>query len=541
VGARIYGPQTVYVSEINVTGAEGASSISTDNGTLQLSAEVLPLNASNKVISWSVINGTGQATINSSGLVTAAANGSVTVRATATDGSAIFGTIILTISNQVIPVSSISITGAGGASIITTDNGTLQLSASVLPGNATNKNVTWTIANGTGQATISSSGLVTAVTNGTVTATATASDGSGVTGLITITIDNFIIPVTNISVTGADGITSIATDKGTLQLIATVLPVNVSDKTVRWSLINVSGQATISPTGVVTAVANGTVTAVATANDGSGARGILGITISNQAALISSITVTGPGGATIITTKDGSLQLSAAILPEYATDKSLNWSLTNGTGEAFISSAGLVTALANGIVTARATAMDGSGIYGTLDITISGQVIAVTNITVSGENGITTISEHKGSLQLSASVLPSNATYKDVTWSIVYGTELASINSSGLVTAIENGTATAQATANDGSGVYGTIDIDINHTSQNPYSIIVNTDEIIITFFKDFVSCFVDLYNLQGTHIMQKIVDSDTITLDISHVAPGLYLIVVSKGELYAVEKVMLQ
>ena len=110
---------------------------------------------------------------------------------------------------------------------------------------------------------------------------------------------------------------------------------------------------------------------------------------------------------------------------QYASNKTVNWSLTNGTGEAVINSSGLVTALGNGTVTARATAMDGSGIYGTLEITISGQVIPVTNITVTGENGVNTITEHNGSLQLNASVLPSNATYKDVTWSMVSGTELA--------------------------------------------------------------------------------------------------------------------
>ena len=101
--------QTVYVSDINVTGAGGASTINTDNGTLQLSAEVLPSNATNKTVTWSIINGTGQATINSSGLVTAVANGTVTARATATDGSAISGTMLITISNQVVPVTGISV------------------------------------------------------------------------------------------------------------------------------------------------------------------------------------------------------------------------------------------------------------------------------------------------------------------------------------------------------------------------------------------------------------------------------------------------
>ena len=71
-----------------------------------------------------------------------------------------------------VPVSGITVTGAGGAATITVDNGTLQLSANVTPSNATNKTVTWSISNGTGQASISASGLVTAVANGTVTAKA---------------------------------------------------------------------------------------------------------------------------------------------------------------------------------------------------------------------------------------------------------------------------------------------------------------------------------------------------------------------------------
>jgi len=72
----------------------------------------------------------------------------------------------------VIAVTGITVTGAGGATTITTDSGTLQLSAAFLPSDATNKTVTWSVTNGTGQATINSNGLVTAVANGTVTAKA---------------------------------------------------------------------------------------------------------------------------------------------------------------------------------------------------------------------------------------------------------------------------------------------------------------------------------------------------------------------------------
>ncbi|MGA2406256.1 MAG: Ig-like domain-containing protein [Bacteroidales bacterium] len=463
VGARVYSSQRVPVTGIDVTGAGGATVITTDNGTLQLSATVLPGNATDKTVTWSIVNGTGEATISSTGLVTAVDNGSVTARATANDGSGVSGTLDITISNQIVPVTGVSVNGAGGATIIAEDNGSLQLSTEVLPANATDKTVTWSLVNGTGQATINATGLVTAVDNGTVTARATANDGSGVSGTLVITISNQIIPVTGITVTGAGGATTIITDNGSLQLNDAVLPVNATDKTVTWSIVNGSGEATINATGLITAVDNGIVTARATANDGSGVYGTLVITISNQTVPVTDITVSGAGGATTITADNGSLQLSAAVLPVDATDNTVTWSINNGSGQAAIDATGLVTALNNGTVTARATANDGSGVYATLVITISNQIIPVTGITVSGAGGATTITADNGSLQLSAALLPANATDKTVTWSIVNGSGEATINVTGLVTAIDNGTVAARATANDGSGVFGTLVITISN------------------------------------------------------------------------------
>ena len=264
------GTSTIPVTGITVTGAGGSSVITTDNGTIQLSAAIAPTNATNQTVTWTIANGTGQATISSTGLVTAVSNGTVTARATANDGSGIYGTLVITISSQVIPVTGITVTGAGGSSVITTDNGTIQMSAAIAPTNATNQTVTWTIANGTGQATISSTGLVTAVSNGTVTARATANDGSGIYGTLVITISSQVIPVTGITVTGAGGSSVITTDNGTIQLSAAIAPTNATNQTVTWTIANGTGQATISSTGLVTAVSNGTVTARATANDGSG-------------------------------------------------------------------------------------------------------------------------------------------------------------------------------------------------------------------------------------------------------------------------------
>ena len=451
----------VPVTGITVTGEGGATTITRDNGTLALTATVTPANATNKSVTWSIINGTGQATISSTGVVTAVANGTVTARATANDGSGVYGQLVITISGQVIPVAGITVTGEGGATTITEDNGTLALTATVTPANATNKSVTWSITNGTGQATISSTGLVTAVADGTVTARATANDGSGVSGQLVITISGQTIPVTGITVTGAGGSSVISSDGGQLQLTATVTPSNATNNTVTWSIINGTGQATISSNGVVTAVSNGTVTARATANDGSGVYGQLVITISDQVIPVTGITVSGASGATTITQDNGTLALTATVTPANATNKSVTWSIINGTGQATINSSGLVTAVADGTVTARATANDGSGVYGQLLITISGQTVLVAKMYVAAAKGEPVISTPKGTLQLSVMVQPDNATNKTVTWSVINVTGEATINSSGLVTAIADGTVVARATANDGSGVFADITISI--------------------------------------------------------------------------------
>jgi uncharacterized protein YjdB len=549
-GSGVYGTLTITISNqvipvtsITVTGAGGATTIATDKGTLQLSAAVLPANATNKAVTWSLTNGTGQATINSTGLVTATANGAVTAKATANDGSGVSGTLVITISNQVtfIPVSGITVAGTGGATAITTNNATLQLNAAVTPSDATNKTVTWSISNGTGQATINSTGLVTAAANGTVTARATANDGSGVSGTFVITISNQVILVTGITVTGAGGATTITTDNATLQLSAAITPSNATNKAVTWSISNGTGQASISTSGLVTAMANGTVTAKATAADGSGVSGTLVITISNQVIPVKGITVTALKGATSITTNHGTLELNAVISPSNATNQKVLWSVINGTGQASINSSGILTAISNGTVTVQATAADGSGVYGNLVITISNQVILVTGITVTGIDGATTIATDNGSLQLSAVITPGNATDQTMTWTIVNGTGQATISTTGLVTAISSGTVTAQATVNDGSGVTGTMDITIfksNNTEQ--MVVIVNQNEIKFPLDESYLDCKISLYDLNGNLMLAKLVDSDICVFDIAVFRTGLYIAVLSNNMIRKVAKVII-
>ena len=87
---------------------------------------------------------------------------------------------------------------------------------------------------------------------------------------------------------------------------------------------------------------------------------------------VTGITVTGMGGETTIATKGGKLQLIATVTPADASVNTVKWSVDKA-NLATISSTGELTAKANGTVIATATAEDGSGVNGTLSVTITGQ------------------------------------------------------------------------------------------------------------------------------------------------------------------------
>ncbi|MEM6262737.1 MAG: lamin tail domain-containing protein [Bacteroidota bacterium] len=89
-----------YVESLTVQGMGGATAITTMGGTLQMEVMVMPTIATDQTVTWSVMNGTGSATIDANGILTAATNGSVMVVATANDPSGVTGSVEINISGQ---------------------------------------------------------------------------------------------------------------------------------------------------------------------------------------------------------------------------------------------------------------------------------------------------------------------------------------------------------------------------------------------------------------------------------------------------------
>ena len=102
-----FASEIIYVESITITTETGEAVIDEKGGTLQCIANVLPEDATNKVVEWSLVNNTAHATIDQNGLLKATGvsngNGTVIVVASATDGSGVSDSLLVTITNQGSP------------------------------------------------------------------------------------------------------------------------------------------------------------------------------------------------------------------------------------------------------------------------------------------------------------------------------------------------------------------------------------------------------------------------------------------------------
>jgi hypothetical protein len=104
----------VDVASVALTGG----AITENNGTFQVVADILPVDATNKNLTWKVENTTGRATVDQTGLVKALLNGDVTVIALAQDGSYSEGSCVVTISGQIVEPGELNIIKNGNFDLI---------------------------------------------------------------------------------------------------------------------------------------------------------------------------------------------------------------------------------------------------------------------------------------------------------------------------------------------------------------------------------------------------------------------------------------
>ena len=252
-------------------------------------------------------------------------------------------------------------------SLTLTETGqTATLTATIVPDEATNKDVTWSSSNAA-VATVSSTGVVTAVSSGTAVITAKTADGTNLTAECNVTV-NIPVPATGISL-NQTSLTLTAAGQ-TATLTATVTPSNATNKDVTWSSSN-AAVATVSSTGVVTAVSSGTAVITAKTADGTNLTAECNVTVNipvpatgislNQ----TSLTLTMPGQTETLT---------ATVTPSNATNKSVTWTSSN-TEVATVSSTGVVAAVASGTAVVTATTADGTNLTAECNVTVNIPII----------------------------------------------------------------------------------------------------------------------------------------------------------------------
>ena len=411
--------------------------------THTLTVAIQPTYATDKRVSWTS-NDPTIATVDESGNVTGVSLGTTTITATTIDGNYS--------ASCTVTVKEISVTGVSIDNI--SDNiyvgQSVQLTATIYPANAANKNVTWSLDGGEGYLTLTPEGLLTGISAGTVrrcTFTVTTEDGGYTDSEYFL---RFSVNVRPGAVTGVtlDLAAWIGMVGETLQLHATVQPDDAENKALIWETNNQS-VATVDANGLVTTVGEGTAHITVRTVDGN-YTATCELTVmpsEEEDVLPASVTLS----ESMLTLSEGqSTQLTATVLPENATDKTVTWS-SNETAVATVDTDGTVTAIGVGTAVVTATTTNGRSAFCMVTVEERPEEnIPATSVTLS--QSMLTLTEGQ-STQLTATVLPENATDKTVTWTSS-ATAVATVDTDGTVTAIGVGTAIVTATTTNGFSAF---------------------------------------------------------------------------------------
>lgn len=190
---------TISMAEsLHVMVLEPNGTLTPEQTTLHLYAEVLPATATYKRVNWQVLSGSDLAELDESGVLTYTgngANGTVRVQASTIDGSNLQVVKDIPVSDfgqggDNVPVSSIYISAP--YTTLTPLKNSVQLSAEVYPTHATDQRIRWMAVGDSPVILVSNTGLAVAQgMNGVGTIRAVALDGSEAYGEITLTASGF--------------------------------------------------------------------------------------------------------------------------------------------------------------------------------------------------------------------------------------------------------------------------------------------------------------------------------------------------------------
>ena len=303
-----------------------------------------------------------------------------------------------------------------------TAGATGQLVAKLNPEDATDQSMTWSSSNN-GVVTVDQNGSLKAVAAGTATITVKTTDG-GYTATCKVTVKP--VAVTEVRL---DQISRTMKVGDMLVLNATVLPENVTDKTVTWSSSNPA--AVKVENGKLTALAEGNATITAKCGEKSA---FCTVTVQKAEVLAESVTL---DQTTMELTVNGTGKLTATVKPDETTVKTIQWS-SSDEAVATVGADGTVTALKEGTAVITAKCGEKSAFC---TVTVQKAEVLAESVTLDQTTMELTVN---GTGKLTATVKPDETTVKTIQWSSS-DEAVATVDADGTVTALKEGTAVITA------------------------------------------------------------------------------------------------
>ena len=390
--------------------------------THTFAAKVYPDDATDKTVIWSVSD-EKVITVDQNGKITAVGGGNAKVTVTSKNE----GKTAECEVSVVVPVKDVLLSKTSAE---LTEGEELELTVTVNPSDATNKNVTWSSSDETVAKVMN--GKVTALKPGSAKITVTTEDG-GKKAECAVTVVAKTYPVTGVTL---DKTSVELTEGDELQLVATVTPSNATNKNVIWSSSNEAVAKVVN--GKVTAMKAGVARITVTTEDG-GKKAECAVTVVAKTYPVTGVTLDKTSAEL---TEGGELVLTATITPSNATNKNVTWSSSDETVAKVVG--GKVTALKTGVAKITVTTSDG-GKTAECTVTVIAKTYPVTGVALDMTSAELTEGDE---LVLTSTITPSNATNKNVTWSSSDETVAKVVG--GKVTALKAGSARITVTTEDG-------------------------------------------------------------------------------------------
>ncbi len=381
---------------------------------VKMPAAVAPEDATNKRVSYSVED-RAVAAVSSTGYITGRKAGTTYVVAKASNGltARIRVTVTQPVTRVRMPASSMKLE-RGAAQI---------LEPLVYPDDATIRTLTFSSSDES-VARVDQNGRVTALKAGRANIIATAASGRSATLRLTVTQ-----PVTGIAIESG----AIVLNRGSSQRLGAVIePGDATDKKVKWTSSDPS-VARVSSSGSISGRAPGNAVITATSSNG--------LTATCAVTVVQPVTRVSLGSSRLKLSRNNTAALTAALSPANATDKTVVWASSNA-AIASVDQNGLVKGLSDGNCVITATAASGKS--AAIRVTVTS--VKVTGVSLDRFYAGVDVGRQ---LQLSASILPDNATEKRVTYASS-DPGVATVDQNGLVTAVKAGQAIITATASEG-------------------------------------------------------------------------------------------